>query len=439
MVGIERLTNRDETSLEQVFPDTGTPGSFFSQRMMRRVNSLGLYGMEQIGIRNRLFVTAALRHDGFDDYRLWSATHPSLAVDWIARREQPGALGRLALRVAYGRADQPPPALAETFVILPFPSPFPQLKPERTREYELSGEASGLGGKWRAQVSLYDARSEAIQSVSISGPSGYATGFAPGAVLSNRGIAAAVSANLVDRAVWGWDVQLSFWGNRNRLVKQVSPPSLYGDAFAPAQGEFTGYPANGYWGRPVTSFSDLNGDGILGATEVVTAAGFTWMGTPYPTQGVAVNSSWRVMRRWRLSATLDYRAGQTLFNQTANMRCQYALCRGRIDRTASLAEQATALTAYDLPLAYYEDADYLKLRELAVTFDVPERVTAALGARAATVMIGGRDLLTWTRYSGPDPETGSYGRHHNGSPTIVGDFATVPMPASWTVRVRVSY
>jgi len=169
------------------------------------------------------------------------------------------------------------------------------------------------------------------------------------------------------------------------------------------------------------------------------APGFTWAGTPYPTQGAALSSSWRFTRRWRLSATFDYRAGQTLFNETASVRCGFGLCRGRIDRTAPLSDQATAIAAYELPLGYYEDADYLKLRELALAFDVPDRLAATLGARAATIMIGGRDLVTWTGYSGPDPETASYGRDYNGSPTIVGDFATVPLPASWTLRVRVSY
>ncbi len=446
-LGVERLTNRDDNRLLHIYPDTATscgtgapfPCSFFSQRMVRRVNATGVYGVEQIGIRGRLFVTGTLRHDGYGEYKPWSATNPSLAVDWIARPERRGALGRLALRVAYGKAAQAPPDVPETFVISPYPVPI-QVKPERTREFEFSGEASGLAGKWRAQFSLYDARSDALQFVTFSGPGGYSSAYAPGAVFSNRGLAAAVSASLVDRAIWGWNVQLSFWGNRNRLVKQPAAPSFYGEPTLPTgQAEFTGYPANGYWNRGLTSFSDLNGDGIIAANEVTMATGFAWAGTPYPTQGAALSSSWRFTRRWHLSATLDYRAGQTLFNQTANVRCLYARCRGRIDRTAPLAEQAMAVISYDLPPGYYEDADYLKLRELALAFDVPERVAAALGARAATIMIGGRDLVTWTRYSGPDPEAGSYGRHYNGSPTIVGDFATVPLPASWTVRVRVSY
>ena len=248
-VGVERLTNRDETRFKQIYPDTATscgagspiPCSFFSQWRVRRVNLHSVYGVEQVGIRERLFVTGTLRHDAYDDYKLWSATHPSLAVDWIARRAQPGALGRMALRVAYGSVDQPPPDLPVTFIISPFPIPTPPLKPERTREFEFGGEASGAGGKWRAQFSLYDARSEAIQLVQLSAPSGYSTGYESGAVLSNRGVAAAVSANLIDRAAWGWDVQLSFWGNRNRLVKQVRPPFLYGDAFSPAGLAVCGY------------------------------------------------------------------------------------------------------------------------------------------------------------------------------------------------------
>jgi hypothetical protein len=92
-----------------------------------------------------------------------------------------------------------------------------------------------------------------------------------------------------------------------------------------------------------------------------------------------------------------------------------------------------------LPSAYYEDADYLKLRELAIAFDLPERAAALFGARAATVVFGGRDLATWTKYSGADPEAASYGVHSPSTPMAIGDVATVPLARTWTLRVRVSY
>ena len=104
-----------------------------------------------------------------------------------------------------------------------------------------------------------------------------------------------------------------------------------------------------------------------------------------------------------------------------------------------LAAQATAVTASMLPSAYYEDADYLKLRELAIAFDLPEGAAALFGARAATVVSGGRDLATWTKYSGADPEAASYGVHRPSTPMAIGDVGTVPLARTWTLRVRVSY
>ncbi len=211
----------------------------------------------------------------------------------------------------------------------------------------------------------------------------------------------------------------------------------------PSTGQLSaiGYPTGGYWARPVTSFSDANGDGIISANEVTVSQTFEWMGTPYPTQGAVLNTSWRLGKRVRVSTLLDYRAGQTLYNRIAEFRCEAALCRERNDPATPLAAQATATAAAAgvTPPFYYEDADYLKLREIALAFDVPDRVAASVGARNATIVLGGRNLATWTSYSGADPEAGSYGVSSIGAPTIIADFGTVPTARVWTLRVRLAY
>src|SRR5207247_9053496 len=86
-----------------------------------------------------------------------------------------------------------------------------------------------------------------------------------------------------------------------------------------------------------------------------------------------------------------------------------------------------------------EDADDLQLRELALTFVAPPTVAAALRARTATITLAGRDRATWTGYSGVDPEAGSYGVGAPGQPRLIQDFATLPVPHSWTLRLDLSY
>jgi hypothetical protein len=51
---------------------------------------------------------------------------------------------------------------------------------------------------------------------------------------------------------------------------------------------------------------------------------------------------------------------------------------------------------------YYYDASFTKLRELSATFFLPDRLLG--GIQRASVTLTGRDLYTWTKYPGIDPE-----------------------------------
>jgi len=200
-----------------------------------------------------------------------------------------------------------------------------------------------------------------------------------------------------------------------------------------------GYPVGGYWTWPILSYSDANGDGIITASEVKLGPQPVWAGTPYPTQGAALTSQWALGSRFRAAVTLDYRAGQTLFNETAWRRCLYLVCRALYDRQTPLAEQAQAEVTAAAPPGYFEGAAYLKLRELSLSFDAPSTMAAVLHAHSATITLAGRDLATWSGYSGADPESGSYGTIAPGQPRSIADYGTLPVPHSWTLRLQLAY
>src|SRR5439155_436409 len=105
-------------------------------------------------------------------------------------------------------------------------------------------------------------------------------------------------------------------------------------------------------------------------------------------------------------------AGRRLFSAVGCGRgAGLPVCRQRYNRSTPLEQQAIAVAGMGDPvLQYYEDADYRKLREIAVAFDVPPTAAALIGARAASITLAGRNLATWTRYSGGDPEAGGYAK-----------------------------
>ena len=46
----------------------------------------------------------------------------------------------------------------------------------------------------------------------------------------------------------------------------------------------------------------------------------------------------------------------------------------------------------------------MKLREVSVSYQLPERWLTRAGVSRATLVVAGRNLATWTAYNGIDPE-----------------------------------
>ena len=402
--------------------------------LWERQQSLGYYLQEEVDIHDRVLVTGAVRHDHFDAIYP-STTYPSVGVSWRVRAADSASFSLLQLRAAYGSAGLEPTTLPPFAVAFALDR---SGEAERNRSFELGADAALQGGRLGGSITYYDMRSHVLnygQAYTYNG--GYVPTYNPGAVVSNRGIEATLTGKLLTGPRLGWDMTLSLWGNRNRLLKG-GLPTFFGSPFV--QMLLPGYPVGGYWAFPIQSYTDANGDGIIAPSEVrQDLSRPLWMGTPYPTQGAALTARWTLGTRFSAAVTLDYRAGQTLFNETAWRQCLYLVCRAVNDLRTPLAEQAQA-EAFSAPApGYFQDADYLKLRELSLTFSAPPNIAAALHARSATITLAGRDLATWTGYSGADPESGSYGVSPPGEPRSVSDFATLPVPHSWTLRLDLSY
>ncbi len=431
--GVQQL--RDSLRQEwfsQIDQGTGFDGEPFSSASLGRWgNSFGYYIDERLALGRRVAVSAAVRHDHFKELQR-GATDPSFTATWVAHAAPDSALlGRLAFRAAYGSAGPRPFADARE-VFVPFGTPIPHIDPERTTSTDLGADATLLRGRMGAHVTYYTARSHVFDVTTYS--FGYPGIIAASGTIRNRGVEATITGRLLTGLGAGWDVTLSLWGNQNRLVELGEARAI----FFGQQRAALGYPMGGYWAYAIRSFADANGDGIIVPGEVVFAPDLVWAGTPYPTQGAMLTSEWSLGRSFRAALTLDYRAGQRLFNEAAFYRCRYGACRAAVDPRTPLAEQARAAVLYPTT-DYFEDADYLKLREISLSFSTPPKLAAALRARAATITLAGRNLATWTRYSGGDPESGSYGAIVPGRPRTIADDGALPVPHSWTLRLQLAY
>ena len=145
----------------------------------------------------------------------------------------------------------------------------------------------------------------------------------------------------------------------------------------------------------------------------------------------------------RVTGLLDYRGGFKIYNATEQFRCAvFFNCRAANDKSVSLADQARAaasaranfgLDATDA--GYVEDGSFWKLRELAVTMLAPRNWTGRSGLGSLSLTVAGRNLATWTKYTGFDPEL-----NFNGTSNFsTAEFLTQPQVRYFTARINIGW
>ena len=414
-IGYEHASFDRDTSWFFAYLDSGTTtidttGPSSSLWGHGRGSDWGLYVQQQLDVKGRFEVTAGLRRDDFEFFDR-APIHGSLAASWL--------LGPTRVRVGYGSAGRRPNAPREQ---------------ERTKELTAGFETSFLADRVQVGVTLYDMRSNVRSAIPLFPGGPPLPNPFPRAHITNRGIEIAVSGQVVRRAEAALAVTLTAWGNRNRVV-EMEGPWIFGisNRYVP------GYPAGGYWARQVVGFNDANSDGIIEVSEVTANPEFVWAGTPYPTQGAALTGDLTLRGGVRLGATLDYQAGHTAFNQAALSACAAWQCQALVDPATPLAQQAAAIGATSGPVTgFFEDADFLKLREVWISVAAPQGIAGALRARSATIALVGRNLRTWTSYTGIDPEPTAVATVA-GAPETIADRLVMPRLPEWSLRLRLTY
>ena len=97
--------------------------------------------------------------------------------------------------------------------------------------------------------------------------------------------------------------------------------------------------------------------------------------------------------------------------------------------------QATFLPGGGNSVAFLEPGWFIKLRELSLTFEAPERWARAFRASRMSLTLAGRNLWTITDYSGVDPEVNAFAQDN----FATGDFESQAQVRFWTARLNVGF
>ena len=433
--------------------------------------TLGMFVEEQLGFRDRLFVTGALRTDQNSAFGtdFQNVIYPKASVSWIVSDEaffpQMGWLNQLRFRAAYGSSGVQPGAndalrsfQSNTINIQGTDRPAAtyaeigntELKPEKTTEFETGFETRLFGNRTTVDFTYYRKRTKDALIDAIVPPSAGAANDVRrnlGAT-KNEGVELLLTSKLLDRSWLGLDVTVNAARNTNEVVSLGGTP-------AQAIGNFRrveeGYPLFSFWSQKITGWEDKNGDGILvynnnaDLNEVFVDPATTFVGYAQPTTTVAmIPAAELFQRRLRLTAMFDFRGGHYIWNDTERIRCgSRANCLGTSNLDAPLFEQARAVALRDHPshtlAGYFEKGDHVMLREITATYSVPERVVRLLrGVRTANLNFAARNIAWWanSEFTAIHPDID---RVAGADDDVPDQFQTLGPPTTFVFRINLGF
>jgi len=392
---------------------------------------------EFLTLHDRLFLTAAVNAErssvNGNDKKFY--TYPKYAISyrlpWLPRWTDD-----IKLRAAYGKAGNQP-NYGSKFTSLPIsvysgqlgatPSGTagnPAIKPETSAETEMGMDIQFLGGRGALSATYFNKDvSDLILSAAVAPSTGYTTKILNGGSMRNTGTEYSLSLTPIDRGGLTWVSRTTFANVWSR-VTQLDVPCFLGGAFF-SQRFGAPYVCTGYSVTTIQAFNGWDSTFTNGAFVSRARHISNWESAPKFTMGFYNEVDWK---DFSFSGLVDYRKGGYAVDLTGLYVDPVQILQ---DTAMSNARFNSYLKGY---AAYVEPAGFVKLRELNVTYHIPRAVTERLigAGHDLQLQVSGRNLATWTKYKGYDPEVSNFSSQN------IGRFQDVtPYPPSRSLFVSV--
>jgi TonB-linked SusC/RagA family outer membrane protein len=439
---LSRITSRNIVGGLDIV-SAGTNVQVIGQR--QRVETVSLFAQEEVlMLDDRLLLTAGINADqtsaNSDDKKLYF--YPKAAGSY--RFVSPiSAVDELKLRAAYGESGNQPlfgqkfTPLTATQNIAGLPALVTQgtvgatdLRPERQREVEAGIDATMLDRRATLELTLYQKNvTDLLLQRTLAPSTGFATEIFNGGELRTRGFELGVGVIPIQTANAEWVSRVNFFRTRSKIL-DLPVPTFRAGGFGTALGAFE--IAEGASPTQIVGNDTLpDGSGIVRK-----------VGDATPDFNMSFTNDVR-FGRFQLSGLLDWQQGGTIVNLTKFL---FDLGQNTVDFAdpITVGGEETTVGARRLELfgrqtaVFLEDASYVKLREVTLAYTVPEDLVARVwsAAQYAVISVSGRNLLTFTDYTGLDPEVSNFG-NQNIARNI--DVAPFPPSRSFWFSVRVGF
>lgn len=357
---------------------------------------------------------------------------------------------------------------------------------EKTAQMDVGLDLGFLDNRISLTTDFYYKKTkDLLLNAELPASMGYASAYKNIGSVSNRGIEFTLNTVNIDRKKFGWTSSFNIAFNTNRVDQlNYDQPSLttrisnwnanfnnaspyiaipgrqvalfYGYIFDGlyqiddfdilADGTYllkSNIPNNGNDASTIrpghTKYKDLNGDGIVDANDQ------TVIGNPLPLHMGGFSNNFR-LGQFDLNIFFQWSYGNEILNAN-RIVFEGAERRANLNMLASYADRWSPENPTSLnhvaggygPNVYssrvIEDGSYLRLKTLSFGYNLPSTVLQRIKISALRAYLSAQNLVTWTQYSGIDPEVSV--RHSALTPGF--DWSAYPRARTVTLGVSITF
>jgi len=437
---------------------------------------LSYFARSNYTFKDRYLLAASARVDGSSRFGENSryGFFPSVSAGWIMTREDfmqdVNFLTFLKLRVSYGLTGNanignfPSRGLyggtgyAGLSGLTPSQTPNPDLKWERTAQYNFGLDFELVGDRISGEVDYYIKETDdLLLNVNVPATSGFTSQLQNVGELENKGFEFVLNThNLVGQFQWSSNFNIAF--NNNKITDLDDQVITGGFLNRAVEGE----PIAVMFGKEYAGVDPDNGDALYylhsedgkdydaGTTNDYSAANDVVIGDPNPDfiGGLGNRFSYK---NFDLNVLLQFVYGNDIYNgggryQSANGDFFDNQTKKQLDRWQEPGDVT------DVPEArlfggngsnpssrYIHDASYLRLKNVVLGYTLPQSALNRLNLRRVRFYVTGVNLLTFTDYPGWDPEVNTDLYSQSDNLNIGNEFYSVPQARTISFGVNIGF
>lgn len=468
------LQGRGLAPFIQTVNGAGTPLQSTDERS--EISVSGAYLQQNFRIKNRLFLTGAVRLDGSsvfgEDQRqqvYYKASGSYLLSDNEFWKTGMPWWNTLKLRAAYGESgnltgigayDRTNAYSSNSYLSRIALSGSSRLanegvKPERQKELELGADMSFFRSRLGLQFNWYHKKVEDLLiNRQVAPTTGYSSLLDNFGSLENKGFEIVLNGSPVSNKDFHWDITAIYNHNRNKVLEVGPALTLFSTNGGAPVSLLEGYPVGIYYG---TFFAlDASGNMVKSTTGLgQIEKGIQNSPTSYTTQrdpatGLPTGTTLRKVigdpnpdytaslvneigyKKFNLRVQLDAVQGVDVFN--ADFRTRQGVGNGTEAEKEHLGiyPRGYISSIYQIEEWRVDDGSFVKLREVSLGYNFGNFKFF----KDLSISLSGRNLVSWDNYKGYDPEVNGAGQ----STLLRGiDFGAVPIPRTFKFGITTKF